>query len=414
MKGIVYLGDGRAELTDELTVRDPGPNEVLVKLVAAGLCHTDVSVLDGTIPWAAPAVMGHEGAGVVEQVGADVTLVRPGDHVVVSTIANCGMCRMCNTGHPTRCRQSIGNRAEPFVYKGQPASNFAATSAFAEHTVIKELQAVKINHDVPLTSACLIACGVMTGAGSVWNAAAVQRGDTAAVWGLGGVGCSAVQGLAVAGAFPVIAVDTLAHKEPLARDFGATHFVLADGDVAAAIRAIVPFSDRRIPDRSVPAAWTGRSSAAEARTRCAPRSNRSNGAGRQWSSECRRKGRRSPWPSIRWCTSTVASWVCATARPGPGATSRSSSSCTGRGASSSTRWSHGPTRSSSGSRRCTTCTTATLPEVCCCSELGPTAADGDTDRLPCDTAAARPHSDGSVGDPPRVGRDAVPSAYERT
>jgi Zn-dependent alcohol dehydrogenase len=244
VRGIVYLGDGKAELTDELTVRDPGPGEVLVKLVAAGLCHTDVSVLDGTIPWTAPAVMGHEGAGVVEQVGAGVTLVQQGDHIVVSTIANCGMCRMCNTGHPTRCRQSIDNRAEPFVYKGQPASNFAATSSFAAHTVIKELQAVKIEHDVPLTSACRIVGGVMTGAGSVWNAAAVQRGDTAAVWGLGGVGLSAVQALAVAGAFPVIAVDTLAHKEPLARDFGATHFVLADGDVAAAIRTIVPFSDQ--------------------------------------------------------------------------------------------------------------------------------------------------------------------------
>jgi S-(hydroxymethyl)glutathione dehydrogenase/alcohol dehydrogenase len=244
VRGIVYLGDGKAELTDELTVRDPSPSEVLVKLVAAGLCHTDVSVLDGTIPWTAPAVMGHEGAGVVEQVGPDVTLVQPGDHVVVSTIANCGKCRMCNTGHPTRCRQSIGNRAEPFMYKGQPASNFAATSSFAEYTLIEELQAVKIDRDVPLTSACLIACGVMTGAGSVWNAAAVQRGDTAAVLGLGGVGFSAIQALAVAGAYPVIAVDTLAHKESLARDFGATHFVLADGDVAAAIRAIVPFNDQ--------------------------------------------------------------------------------------------------------------------------------------------------------------------------
>jgi S-(hydroxymethyl)glutathione dehydrogenase/alcohol dehydrogenase len=242
MRGIVYLGDGKAELTDDLTVREPGPGEVSVKLVAAGLCHTDVSVLDGTIPWAAPAVMGHEGAGIVDAVGDDVTLVEPGDHIVVSTIANCGICRMCNTGHPTRCRHSIGNRTEPFLYKGVPASNFAATSSLAEYTVIKELQAVKIDDDVPLTSACLIACGVMTGAGSVWNGAQVQRGDTAAVWGVGGVGLSAIQALVVADAYPIIAVDTLAHKEALAREFGATHFVLADGDVAQKIREIVPFS----------------------------------------------------------------------------------------------------------------------------------------------------------------------------
>ena len=183
MRGIVYVGDGKAELTDELTVRDPGPGEVLVRLVASGLCHTDISVLDGTIPWPAPSVLGHEGAGVVEQIGEGVTLVAVGDHIVLSTIANCGMCRMCNTGHPTRCRQSIGNRAERFLYKGQPAGNFAGTSTLAEYTVIRELQAVKIDKDVPLTSACLIACGVMTGAGSVWNGAQVQRGDTAAVWG---------------------------------------------------------------------------------------------------------------------------------------------------------------------------------------------------------------------------------------
>ena len=243
MRGIVYVGDGKAELTDELTVRDPGPGEVLVRLVASGLCHTDISVLDGTIPWPAPSVLGHEGAGVVEAIGEGVTLVAPGDHIVLSTIANCGMCRMCNTGHPTRCRQSIGNRAERFLYKGQPAGNFAGTSTMAEYTVIKELQAVKIDKDVPLTSACLIACGVMTGAGSVWNGAQVQRGDTAAVWGLGGVGLSAIQALVVADAYPIIAIDTLAHKEALAREFGATHFVLADGDVPAKIRAIVPFSD---------------------------------------------------------------------------------------------------------------------------------------------------------------------------
>src|SRR3954453_9744835 len=227
MRGIVFTGE-KAEISDRLEVRDPGPTEVKVGIVNAGVCHSDLSVLDGTIPWPAPSVLGHEGAGVVEAIGDDVTLVGVGDHIVLSTIANCGMCRMCNTGHPTRCRQSIGNRAERFSYKGQPAGNFAGTSTLVEYTVIRELQAVKIDQDIPLTSACLIACGVMTGAGSVWNGAKGQRGDTAAVWGLGGVGLSAIQALVVADAYPIIAIDTLAHKEELAREFGATHFVLAD------------------------------------------------------------------------------------------------------------------------------------------------------------------------------------------
>jgi S-(hydroxymethyl)glutathione dehydrogenase/alcohol dehydrogenase len=243
VRGIVYTGRGKAELTDALDVREPGPYEVSVRMVAAGLCHTDLSVLDGTIPFPAPTAMGHEGAGVVEAVGESVTLTKPGDHIVVSTIANCGKCRPCNTGHPTRCRSSIGNITQPFTYHGDPCSNFAATSSLAERTVIQEIQAVPIPEDVPLTSACLIACGVMTGAGSVWNAAQVQRGETAVVFGVGGVGLSAIQALAVAGASRIVAVDTVTAKEPIARDFGATDFVDASQhDVVDAIRALFPFS----------------------------------------------------------------------------------------------------------------------------------------------------------------------------
>ena len=243
MRGIVYTGGGHAELTDELEVRDPGPGEVLVKLAASGLCHTDVSVIDGTIPWQPPAVLGHEGAGMIERCGEGVTSVRPGDHIVLSTISSCGRCRQCNTGRPTRCRQSIGNRAEPFLYRGRPCSNFAATSTLVEYTVIKEAQAVVIDKSVPLSSACLIACGVLTGAGSVWNSVDVQRGDNAAVFGIGGVGLSAIQALVIAGASRIIAVDTVASKESLARQFGATDFILAGDDVVAQIRALVPYSD---------------------------------------------------------------------------------------------------------------------------------------------------------------------------
>jgi Zn-dependent alcohol dehydrogenase len=244
MRGVVYTGEGRAEVTDDLDVDAPGPHDVLVRVVASGLCHTDQSVLDGTIPWPAPAVLGHEGAGVVEVVGREVTLVAPGDHVVLSTIANCGWCRYCNTGHPTRCRTSIGVRRSPFSFRGGPCHNFAATSTLAELTVVKEVQAVRIDPDVPLTTACIIACGVLTGAGSVWNAARVQRGETAVVFGLGGVGLSAVQALEIAGASRIVAVDVVADKEPLARAMGATDFVQADDQshLGETVRTLFPYA----------------------------------------------------------------------------------------------------------------------------------------------------------------------------
>jgi S-(hydroxymethyl)glutathione dehydrogenase/alcohol dehydrogenase len=243
VRGVVYTGEGRAEVTNDLDVDAPGPHDVLVRLVASGLCHTDQSVLDGTIPWPAPAVLGHEGAGVVEAVGREVTLVAPGDHVVVSTIANCGWCRYCNTGHPTRCRSSIGVLRSPFSLGGEPCHNFAASSTLSELTLVKEVQAVPIDRDVPLATACIIACGVLTGAGSVWNAARVQRGETAVVFGLGGVGLSAVQALEIAGASRIVAVDTIADKEPLARAMGATDFVWAGGSpeqLADAVRELFP------------------------------------------------------------------------------------------------------------------------------------------------------------------------------
>lgn len=240
MKGIVYTGDG-VEVTDDLAVRDPGPREVKVRIGAAGVCHSDLSVINGTIPWKPPSVLGHEGAGVVEAVGSEVRSVVPGDHVVVATLANCGVCRACSTGHPTWCMSSLGNVSEPFTYKGQPASNFAAASVFSEMTVIQEVQAVKIPQDVPLASASLIGCGVLTGVGTVLNRARVRPGETAAVFGVGGVGLNVIQGLRIAGASRIIAVDTLASKEQLGRQFGATDFIDASTtDAAAAVRALLP------------------------------------------------------------------------------------------------------------------------------------------------------------------------------
>src|SRR5437870_6429562 len=213
MRGIVFVGDGKAELTDGLDVRNPGPTEVAVRIVNAGVCHSDVSVVDGTIPWPAPAVLGHEGAGVVEAVGGAVTNVKPGDHVVVATLASCGMCADCNTGRPTHCRKSMGNMSQPFTLDGQPCSNFAATSSFAERIVVQAIQAVPISPDIPLTTACLLACGVVTGVGAVLNRAKVQPGETAAVFGVGGVGLNAIQALRLSDASRIIAVDTMASKE---------------------------------------------------------------------------------------------------------------------------------------------------------------------------------------------------------
>jgi len=240
MRGIVYLGD-RVEVTDDLAVRDPGADEVIVRLVAAGVCHSDISVIDGTIPWPSPAVLGHEGAGIVEQIGSSVTRVAPGDHVVVATMANCGICKWCSTGRPFYCRSSMGNVSQPFTYQGQPASNFAGTSSFAERTVVKEIQAVRISKEVPLTSAALLACGVVTGVGAVLNKAKVQPGQTAAVFGVGGVGLNCIQALKLSNAARIIAVDTMASKEALARQFGATDFVnAAQVDTVEAVNAMLP------------------------------------------------------------------------------------------------------------------------------------------------------------------------------
>lgn len=242
MRGIIFDGE-KASATDRLEVRDPGPGEVAVRVSAAGVCHSDLSVIDGTIEWPAPAVLGHEGAGHIEAVGAGVDGLSPGDAVVLHTLAACGRCRHCSAGRPTRCRSTFGNRATPFLLDGRPCHNFAASSVWVERTVVKAIQAVPIGHDVPMTSACLIGCGVITGVGAVLHRARVQSGETAAVFGVGGVGANVIQGLRIVGASQIVAVDTLASKEAAARRFGATDFVLAEGDVAAAVREAVAPGD---------------------------------------------------------------------------------------------------------------------------------------------------------------------------
>ncbi len=229
MKGIVWDGES-AELRDDVEVRDLRPGEVRVKLTAAGVCHSDVSVLDGTIMFPTPAVLGHEGAGVVEAVASDVTTLAEGDHVVLTTLGNCGMCAECSRGKPTFCRTSLGRLSRPFTVGGEKAFQFANTSAFVDSTVVKQTSAIKIPDDVPLTSACLIGCGVLTGVGAVFNRAKVTHGESAVVIGVGGIGLNTIQGLAMSDALPIIAVDTNPGKEALAKQFGATHFICPDED----------------------------------------------------------------------------------------------------------------------------------------------------------------------------------------
>lgn len=235
MRGVVFDGE-QAEVVTDLEVRDPGPGEVAVDIAAAGLCHSDLSVIDGTIPFPVPVVLGHEGAGVVAAVGPGIGHVAPGDHVALSTLANCGACADCDRGRPTMCRRAIGRPGRPFSRSGTPLFQFASNSAFVERTVVKAVQAVRIPADIPLTSAALIGCGVLTGVGAVLNRAEVRHGDTVVVIGTGGIGLNVLQGARIAGASAILAVDTNPAKEAVARKFGATHFLgSADG-----VREVLP------------------------------------------------------------------------------------------------------------------------------------------------------------------------------
>ncbi|MGI5195899.1 Zn-dependent alcohol dehydrogenase [Streptomyces sp. CA-288835] len=235
MRGVIFDGK-QAQVADDLEIRDVGPGEVQVAISAAGLCHSDLSVVDGTIPFPVPVVLGHEGAGVVEAVGAGVTHVRPGDHVSLSTLANCGACAECDRGRPTMCRKAIGRPGQPFSRDGRPVYQFASNSAFAERTLVKAVQAVRIPDDIPLSSAALIGCGVLTGVGAVLNRARVDHGDSVLVIGTGGIGLNVIQGARIAGASTIVAVDANPAKEAAARQFGATHFLTS----TEGVRDILP------------------------------------------------------------------------------------------------------------------------------------------------------------------------------
>ena len=238
MRAAVYRGAGKPVAIEDVTVRDPRPGEVRVTIRAAGLCHSDLSVIDGTIPYPVPVVLGHEGAGVVDAVGLGVTSVKEGDAVILSTLAHCGRCKACEVGRPTECRNAPNPKeTQPFTVDGAPAYQFANTSAFVERTVVREQSAIPIDARVPFDRAALIGCGIMTGFGAVVNRARVETGASMAVFGLGGIGLSCVQAGLLSGASPIVAVDVVADKLDLAKRLGATHVVDATrADPVAAIR----------------------------------------------------------------------------------------------------------------------------------------------------------------------------------
>jgi S-(hydroxymethyl)glutathione dehydrogenase/alcohol dehydrogenase len=232
---------GALEVRDAVEVRGPKPHEVVVRIVNAGLCHSDVSVLDGTIPFPTPVVLGHEGAGVVEEVGAAVRKVQVGDHVVLTTLGSCGQCDACDRGLPTHCRDTAGRLSRPFTVGGEKAYQFANAGVFTERTVVAESQAVVIDKDMPLDAACLIGCAVVTGAGAVLNRAKVQPGESVVVIGAGGIGQSVIQAARLSSAGRIVVVDANPAKEAVARQFGATDFVdgsahTGDGELVAAVK----------------------------------------------------------------------------------------------------------------------------------------------------------------------------------
>ena len=241
MRAIVWTGE--LEVRDDVEVRAPGLREVTVRVHRAGLCHSDVSVIDGTIPMPPPIVLGHEGAGVVEEVGAAVTGVKPGDHVVLVTLGNCGQCDACDRGLPTHCRRPFGWSDTRLTTGGRQVPAFANLGVFSERTVVHEHQAVVIDPAVPLDAASLIGCAVVTGAGAVLNRARVRPGETVAVIGAGGIGQSVIQGARLASAGRIVAIDANPLKEAVARQFGATDFIDASQHpdrTAAAAKELVP------------------------------------------------------------------------------------------------------------------------------------------------------------------------------
>ena len=230
MKAAVFHGPKMPLSIEDVELDKPQDREVLIKTVASGVCHSDLHFVDGLYPYAAPAVLGHEAAGIVEEVGKQVTYVKPGDHVICCLSVFCGTCARCMSGHPNLCSNKEATQRKPgdkprISQKGQPVNQFLDISSYCEKMLLHENAVVKIREDLPLDRAALIGCGVTTGVGAVLNTAKIEPGSTVAVFGAGGVGLAAIQGARIAGARKIIAIDMFEGKLAMAKRLGATDTV---------------------------------------------------------------------------------------------------------------------------------------------------------------------------------------------
>ncbi len=218
---------------EELALRPPGPRDVVVRIEASGICHSDISVLTGALPAPLPVVLGHEGAGVVAEVGAAVTTVKVGDRVVLSAIPACGTCYFCSRGEPYVCARSYALGGKGFVDGSTAIRGASGLGTFSDAVVVSELAAVPVRTDLPAEQLSTIGCAVLTGTGSALNLASIAPGDTVLVIGAGGIGLSAIQGARLQGAHPIVALDPVAASRDFALASGATHaFDPGDADGA--------------------------------------------------------------------------------------------------------------------------------------------------------------------------------------
>lgn len=224
----VLFGPHEPMQVREVTLADPGPGEVMVKILATGLCHSDLHVIEGDAAQGFPVILGHEGVGEVVAVGDGVAEFARGDRVIPYLVPDCGTCAFCRSGRTNFCAQFAARRQQaktPFTLDGHPIHSFMGLGTFAEHTVVAADMLTKINAAARADHACCIGCGVTTGLGAVLNTAKVTQGSSVAVFGAGGVGLSVVQGARIAGAARIIAIDTNPAKAAIARSLGATNFI---------------------------------------------------------------------------------------------------------------------------------------------------------------------------------------------
>jgi S-(hydroxymethyl)glutathione dehydrogenase/alcohol dehydrogenase len=230
-KAAILWEIGKDWSVEEIELDPPGPGDVLVQMAASGLCHSDEHLVTGDLPFELPMIGGHEGAGVIKEVGPEVSWLKAGDHVVFGFIPSCGRCHMCSTGHQNLCDLGaflaggfqIADQTARHHGQGQDLRLMCLLGTFSHHTVVNEASCIKIDNDVPLDRACLLGCGVVTGWGSAVYAAETGAGDTVVVVGVGGIGANAIQGARIAGASRIIAIDPLENKREKAMEFGATH-----------------------------------------------------------------------------------------------------------------------------------------------------------------------------------------------